>query len=184
LRPLAEVLAGVHHRALAGQCHRHQVPEWGRAAARSPWVNNMLTFPPDITFVIQIVSFIVLWFGLKRLAFDPVQQVLEARDRRIEGSRREADEMRATAQGASTEYERRMQDLRVELAREAEAARSATQTEQRRVLAEARERAGAQVQEVRERLAAEAEAAGATLSMEARTLAARIVERVAGRAMT
>ncbi len=144
----------------------------------------MLTFPPDITFVIQIVSFFVLWFGLKRLAFDPIQQVLEERERRTEGARRAAEEMRAAAQVSSSEYERRMQDLRVELAREGEGARAATQNEQRRLLAEARERAGAQVQEVRERLATEAEAARATLSIEARSLAARMVERIAGRSMT
>ena len=143
----------------------------------------MLTFPPDITFVIQIISFVVLWFGLKRLAFDPIQQVLDERHRRTEGARRAADEMRAAAQVASGEYERRMQDLRVELGRDAEAARAATQNEQRRLLAEARDRAGVQVQEVRDRLAAETEAARATLAAEARTLAARIVERIAGRSI-
>src|SRR5512139_4188687 len=143
----------------------------------------MLTFPPDITFVIQIVSFVVLWFGLKRLAFDPIQQVLDERERRTDGARRAADEMRAAAQVSSGEYDRRMQGLRVELAREAEAARAATQHEQRQVLAAARDRAGAQVQEVRDRLAAEAEAARPTLAAEARTLAARIVERIAGRSV-
>jgi F0F1-type ATP synthase membrane subunit b/b' len=50
----------------------------------------MIAFPPDITFVIQIISFFVLWFGLKRLLFDPVLQVVDERKARTVGVREEA----------------------------------------------------------------------------------------------
>lgn len=141
----------------------------------------MLTFPPDISFVIQIASFLVLWFGLKRLLFDPVLRVLETREARTTGTIREATEMKALADRSAAEYDRRMQELRVTLAREAEAARAATQTEERRTLAEVREHANAQLMRLRESLARQAEAAKSALSAEARDLAQRLAERVVGR---
>ena len=143
----------------------------------------MLTFPPDISFVVQIISFLLLWFGLKRLLFDPILQVLETRHARTVGTSREAAEIRAAADLAAADYERRMQEVRRTLGRESEAARAETQTEERRLLAEARERANTQLQQLRESLARRAAAARPALASEARELAARVIERVVGRSL-
>lgn len=141
----------------------------------------MLTFPPDLSFVIQLASFLVLWFGLKRLLFDPVLHVLEVRESRTSGASREAAEMKETAELSAAEYERRIHDVRQAFSVEAEAARSATQTEERRVLAAARAQANAQLMRLRENLSRQAEAARPALATEARDLAARVFERVVGR---
>jgi F-type H+-transporting ATPase subunit b len=144
----------------------------------------MLTFPPDITFVIQIVSFLVLWFGLKRLLFDPMVQLLEERDRRTTGARAEAQGLNAAAESSRAEYERRLLDVRHALLADAETARHATASEEQRVLSEARREAGVRLAQLRESLGRQAEGARPALAGEARHIAARMLERVAGRALT
>ncbi len=142
----------------------------------------MLTFPPDATFAIQIISFFVLWFGLKRLLFDPVLAVLEERAKRTSGARQAASEMTEAAETAGREYETRMQEVRRRLAGESEAARSATEDEERRLVSEARTEAGTRLTKVREELQEAARAAEPGLAPEAQNLAQLMVERVFGRA--
>ena len=141
----------------------------------------MLTFPPDISFVIQIASFLVLWFGLKRLLFDPVLRVLDEREARTLGTRQAADELTSAAHGARAEYDRRIHEVRLALSGEMDAARVDTQRLERRVTSEAREQASAQLMQLRDSLGRQAEAARTALATDARDLAGRIFERVVGR---
>ena len=141
----------------------------------------MLTFPPDISFVIQIASFLVLWIGLKRLLFDPFLHVLETREARTEGAGREATAMKAAAEQSAAEYDRRMNEIRHALAAEAEATRQAIQNEERRVLSDARDQSSTQLVQLRDNLRRQAEGVRPTLVAEARTLAAQMFERVVGR---
>ena len=143
----------------------------------------MLTFPPDFSFVIQIASFLLLWFGLKRLLFDPVLQVLEEREARTSGLKRDATEIKASVEVSAAEYERRMQEVRRTLATEMESARGATQEEERRVVLQAREQAGSELAQLRENVNRQADAARPTLASEAQALSTRILERVIGRAL-
>jgi F-type H+-transporting ATPase subunit b len=140
----------------------------------------MLTFPPDYSFVIQLVSFFILWVGLKRLLFDPMLHMLEQRDARTSGTRLAAAEMNAAAQASETEYAQRMHDVRVALAAEAAAARNANQAEEQRLLSETRLQANTQLSQLRDSLRRQAEEARPALAVEARDLASRIVERVVG----
>ncbi len=142
----------------------------------------MLTFPPDISFLIQIASFVVLWFGLKRLLFDPMIEVLEAREARTTGAGRLAAESKAAADQSAAEYERRMREVRLALAGDTETARAANQTEERRLLSAARQQASTELIRLRETLARQADAARPALAAEAHELATRIVDRVVGRA--
>lgn len=141
----------------------------------------MLTFPPDFSFVIQIVSFFILWFGLKRLLFDPMLHVLEERESRTSGTRHAAAEMTAAAQVSQAEYERRMHDVRLALAAEADAARNANQAEEQKLLSETRSQASAQLAQLRDSLRRQADQARPALTAEARELASRIMEQVVGR---
>jgi F-type H+-transporting ATPase subunit b len=141
----------------------------------------MLTFPPDSSFLIQIVLFVLLWIGLKRLLFDPVMHVLEARDARTSGLNREATAMKASAEQSAGEYERRMHEVRHEISAEAEAERTAAHTEERQLIAEARQRASSRLMQLRETLAGEAEVARAALAAEARDLSVRMFERAVGK---
>jgi F-type H+-transporting ATPase subunit b len=141
----------------------------------------MLTFPPDITFVIQIVSFLALWFGLKRLVFDPFQAVLVTREARTTGTTHAAAQMREAANLAKQEFERRIHAVRRELAAEASTAQAAAQAAEREVLAAARQQASAQLTQLRDNLNQQATVARAALAADARGLAANLFERVVGR---
>ena len=141
----------------------------------------MLTFPPDISFVVQIVSFLVLWFGLKRLLFDPAMSVLEERERRTVGERHAADGLRKTAELSAADYERRMHELRVRLAGDAEATLNGIRTEERKILSDAREQASGQLMQLRDRLGRQASDARPALASEAQSLAGQMLEHVIGR---
>ena len=141
----------------------------------------MLTFPPDISFVVQIASFLVLWFGLKRLLFDPALRVLEDRDRRTVGERHVADGLRKTAALSAEDYERRMHEIRVKLAAGAEDSLNVIRTEERKILSDAREQASAQLTQLRDSLGRQASDARPALAAEAHALAGHMLERVIGR---
>ncbi len=141
----------------------------------------MLTFPPDISFVFQLVSFLILWIGLKRLLFDPVLQVLAAREARTVGTSREAAAVKAGAEERAAEYARRLDEVRRQIAAETDAGRNATQTEERQVIASARDQVSAQLLEVRQRLARDAESARTVLAAEARELSTRMLNQVVGK---
>lgn len=141
----------------------------------------MLTFPPDSSFLIQIASFFILWFGLKRLLFDPVLRVLEAREARTTGMLGEIAGLKSAAEHSAAEYDRRMREVRQQLAAESERARVTTETEERQLIGSAREQGSTQLMQVRESLRRQAESARALLASEARELSARMIERVTGR---
>lgn len=143
----------------------------------------MLTFPPDISFVVQIFSFLILWFGLKRLLFDPAMHVLEERERRTSGERHAADGLRKAAAESEADYERRMREMRVTLGAESEATFKAIEAEEHTIVADARTQAGTQLMQLRERLARQADEVRPALTTEAQTLSATMLERVLGRAV-
>ncbi len=137
----------------------------------------------DSSFAVQIVCFLVLWIGLKRLLFDPTLQVLEERERRTVGERHAADTLRKTAEQAATDYERRMHAMRITLGAEAETSFKTIEAEERKILSDAREHASAQLMQLRESLARQANEARPALSSEAQTLAGDMLERVIGRSL-
>ncbi len=140
----------------------------------------MLTFPPDISFLFQLVSFLILWFGLKRLLFDPMMHVLAAREARTVGTSREAAAMKTAAEESAVEYDRRLGEVRHQLAAEVDADRNVTQTEERQVITSARDEVSAQLLDLRQRLAQEAESARTILAAEAHELSTRMLNQVLG----
>lgn len=140
----------------------------------------MIAFPPDITFVIQIVSFLVLWLGLKRLIFDPVLAVIDERSARTTGVREEAAQLRLNAEAAETDFDGRMLQVREDVGRQTDASRTATEEEERQVLATAREQAAATLKAQRDQIRSQANAARAELAGEAGQLAQLIVAKVVG----
>jgi F-type H+-transporting ATPase subunit b len=143
----------------------------------------MLTFPPDISFVVQIVSFLVLWFGLKRLLFDPVLRVLDDRERRTVGEHQAADGLRKAAEVSAATYDQRMAEVRAQLAAESNTTFKAVEAEEQQIVADARAQANAQLAQLREQLGRQASEARPALAAEAQTLARQMLERVLGRAV-
>lgn len=140
----------------------------------------MLTFSLG-SFLVQIVSLLVLCVGLNKLIFGPMLEVIEERDRRTSGARHDAVAMRGEAERDAAEYERKMQQARTRIGTETDSARAATGAEERAIQADARRRSSEQLTELRSRLAAQAEQARQALAGEVGSLAEQIFERVVGR---
>lgn len=143
----------------------------------------MLTFPPDYTFVIQIVSFLLLWAALKRLTFDPMLRVLDQRDERTRGSQQEAEQLRLSAQSAAQEYESSLRQVRHSALQESESERKRAAEEQQRLLNAARAEADAELAKLRADLVAQVAQAQTTLAVEAHAIAALMAERATGRSL-
>lgn len=133
---------------------------------------------PDYTLVIQIIAFVVLWVGLKRLVFEPMMDALDARNDRTVAVRAEAERLLAAAQEAQHDYEKSLHDLRVRMAQEAARARSAAQEEGARALAEAREAANEELRKMRAQVAAQIEDARRSLTAQADEIAREMLGRV------
>jgi F0F1-type ATP synthase membrane subunit b/b' len=137
----------------------------------------MIEFSPE-SFVIQIVSFFVLWFGLKRLLFDPFLEVLERRRARTLGVREEAAGIHSDIGRSAAEFDQQLMRVRDQISRTSDTARGATDEEERRVVTLARERAAAFLQEQREELRTEVEAARTALAGESSHFADLIVKKI------
>ena len=137
---------------------------------------------PDYSLFVQIVFFIVLWVGLKRLLFEPVLQILDARRERTVGALKRAAEVRLSAEAAREDCGRAVYEARQRLAREAEEARKTAQDEHGKVLASARAEAAAEIARFRASLAGQVDQARAALGVEAQAIAGQMLDRVTGRA--
>jgi len=134
----------------------------------------------DISFLVQLILFAVLWFGLKRLVFDPVFEVLDERRARTVAAQEEAERLIATAENARVEYEQTLHRKRVEMAQETSAARTAAQEESQRALADARAGAQEEISQLRAKVSAQVEEARHGLAAQAEAIAAEMLDRVAG----
>lgn len=141
----------------------------------------MIAFPPDFSFLIQIVSFFLLVFALRELLFVPVMRVLDERAARTIGARAEAEQSTRASEDTARAYDQRIEAMRRELAGETDRARSATAAEERTILMAAQNEAANRLSARRDALQAQAADARTALTREAETIAARMVERVVGR---
>ena len=140
----------------------------------------MLDFPPDITFVIQFVSFFVLFFALDRLLFKPYAQVLSQRDARTVGTSRAADEDQHVVRDLRARIDAEIATARGEAQRLAEAVRKEARTEETALYEQAKAAAAARLSQLGSALDAERAAASKVLVADAKTLAEQMTRVVLG----
>jgi F-type H+-transporting ATPase subunit b len=140
----------------------------------------MIAFPPDITFVIQVISFFALWLGLKQLVFDPFLRVIDERRARTTGVREEAEQLRSGAITREAQYDQRIEQVRADIGRETDASRHATEEEEHQIIVTARDQAAARLKQRREQIEADATSASSQLAAEASQLAQLIAGKVVG----
>jgi F-type H+-transporting ATPase subunit b len=133
----------------------------------------------DFSFLAQIVLFAILWFGLKKLVFDPVLVVLDERKKRTVSAQAEAERLVSAAEDARSEYDRSLHEMRLQLAQETGAARNAAQAESQRALAAARTAAQDEISKLRAQVAAQVDEARQGLAAQAEAVAVQMLDRVA-----
>jgi F-type H+-transporting ATPase subunit b len=117
---------------------------------------------------------IVLHWFLKKVLFQPLDQVIEERHRRTQGAVEASQAALATVKEKMAAYEKALGDARAEIFKENEAARKALAEQQAHAIEAARARAATQVAAAKAELAAEAGAARAGLRAESERLADQI----------
>lgn len=142
----------------------------------------MIKLPPDITFVIQLVGFVVFWQLLRVTLFTPMQKVLAARAERTSGARARAEALTKEAAQLTASIEAGLVDAKRAGSREAEEIRRRAESDEQAILARYRAEATAVLEREREQTASQVGAARAPLEAEAVRLAESVVRKVLGRA--
>jgi F-type H+-transporting ATPase subunit b len=124
-----------------------------------------------------IIVFLFYLF-LRWSFFGPTERVVAERSRRIEGARREAEELRRGAQEKSRAYQEALRNARAELFREQEAARRVALDERSKAIQQARQLANEEVQSAKKRIRVEIQAARAELEISSTHLAEEIARTI------
>jgi F-type H+-transporting ATPase subunit b len=135
----------------------------------------------DASLVVQIGIFILLLVILKPLLFDPMLKLFEEREKKIEGTRREATKEDERSAKALAKYEGILAKAREAGNLERDQLRSEGQKKEAEILALVRSQTTATVESGRKAIAEEAKAARAALDAEANVLGSAIASRVLGR---
>lgn len=135
---------------------------------------------PDFSIFYQVAIFLIVWLGLRHLVFEPMQQALEDRRRRTVEAEHSAEAMIEASHADRARYDEAVRQRRLELAREAEAARHAAIEESNRATGAARAVIAQELAGHRAAIAAQVETARRALQAEADTIADEMLQRVTG----
>jgi F0F1-type ATP synthase membrane subunit b/b' len=142
----------------------------------------VIKLPPDITFVIQLVGFVVFWQLMRTIIFVPMQRALEARAARIGGVRTRVEALIAEAAQLGAPIEAGLADAKRDGAQRAEEIRRRAEAEDQAILARYRGEAATLLERARATTESQVSSARAPLESEAARLAESVVRRVLGRA--
>lgn len=135
----------------------------------------------DLTVVVQLVLFLVLFVVANRFLFQPYLQLRERRKARIEGARAEADRMTAEADAKLAAYEKQLAVARDRANEEGRKVRLEAAAHEREVTEAARRTAQQATDEAQATMRRETEAARAQLMPQADALARAITSKLLGR---
>ena len=142
----------------------------------------MIKIPPDITFVIQLVGFVVFWQLMRVLLFTPMQQALKTRAERTDGARTRAEALVAEAAQIAASIQTGLAEAKKDGARRAEEIRRRFETEEHAILERHRVEATTLLERERALTDSQVKQARGPLETEAARLAENVVRRVLGRA--
>ena len=124
------------------------------------------------------ILFYLLHFYLRAMYFGPMAKVLREREKATSGAKRTAEKSLLTAESKAAEFEKKIDEVRAQLAKEREATRKGWLDAQATRLAEARTAAEAKIVAGKSQVLAEAAAARQSLESETAKLADEITASV------
>lgn len=142
---------------------------------------SAVTVDLDASLLVQIGIFIVLLVVLKPLLFEPMLKLFEEREKRTEGTKREAAKEDERSAKALSKYEAALAKAREAGAAERDALRAEGQRKEAEILAKIRAQTAATIDQGRAKIAAEAKAAREQLGVDVSQLGRSIATRVLGR---
>ena len=117
----------------------------------------MLSFPPDWTFIAQIVLFLIVWTCLRRLLFEPNLSVLKTRKQRTEGAMQESARVKADVEQMNEQYRARLATTRTEARHKVDTIYKNAELQARSVVEAARKEAAKSVASIRQTLSQDVE---------------------------
>lgn len=136
---------------------------------------------PDYTVIVQIISFLVLWFLLTRLLFRPFVGLLEERERRTEGVKAEAGSLAAEGERLRAEYESAMARARGEGAQLKESILQEARRTREQLLARVREQVANTLTAVRDEIQKEMQRSREFAARESEAIARQMAQKILGR---
>ena len=137
----------------------------------------------DLTFIIQLVNFLVLVLILNVFLYKPIRRVLAERSTELNGARERAAEVDRDVQDKVALYEARLREGKTAANGERDVLKKAAQAEESAVLEKARKEAADTLATIKEKVAKEAADAKELLREQARGLSLEICEKVLGRSL-
>jgi F-type H+-transporting ATPase subunit b len=134
----------------------------------------------DATLPIEVATFLLFFWLLKRLFYQPVAEIARQRTERIEAGLRAAEESQRRAEETQRAVQRQLDEARAEARTIIAAAGKDAEAERQALMAQAREEAEALLQQARIEIQRERQDAVDRLRREAGSLAVLAASRVVG----
>lgn len=137
----------------------------------------------DLSFLIQLINFLVLLAVLNVLLYKPIRKVLAERQGKIADAKSRAEGVDHDVQAKMAEYEARLKEMRSGAADERAVLIKEAQVEEAAMLESARKDASETIAAIKARIAKEAADARTILQEQAKILSVDICEKVLGRSL-
>jgi F-type H+-transporting ATPase subunit b len=138
----------------------------------------------DYTVVIQVVSFLLLWFLLAKLLFRPFLGLLEERERRTEGVKAETASLMEEGERLRLEYESKITRVRDEARALKETILHEAFEARDRLLAQAREEAARLLERARQEVQRQMQQERELAAREAEAIARQMTEKILRRSVS
>ncbi len=137
----------------------------------------------DLSFLIQLINFLVLLAVLNVLLYKPIRKVLAERQGKIADAKSRAEGVDQDVQVKMAEYEARLKEMKSGAADERAVLIKEAQVEEAAMLESARKDASETIAAIKARIAKEAADARTILQEQAKILSVDICEKVLGRSL-
>jgi F-type H+-transporting ATPase subunit b len=137
----------------------------------------------DISFLFQLVNFLLLLLVLNIFLFKPIRKVLTDRNAEINGAREKSAAVDKEVEEKLALYEARMREIKARATDERSVLKKEAQAEEATILDKARKEATDTVSAIKNKVAKEAADARQLLREQAVSLSSEICEKVLGRSL-
>jgi F-type H+-transporting ATPase subunit b len=139
---------------------------------------------PNLTFLYQLIFFIVALVVIKYFILNPLADILKRRNERIAGADAEALRLREESEKLDEKYRERIRDARAQAKLDRAQEREKAQAEERQILGKGRQEAQAKLQAIVAEIQKESQAARERLKADAVQISNLFAEKLLGRSVS
>ena len=148
------------------------------------FAENSIQLVPDGTLILHVIIILVMVYVLNATLYKPINKILESREKRTRGRLSEAQEITKGVKEKLAEYEGSLRQARGEAYAVAESRRAEAMMERQRRVNEMRNELAQSIATEKEAIQQQATEARASLEVESRLIAREISSRVLNRSVS